>query len=210
MADYTVGVLFKGSFSPSIAGQLGNIEFDAVVNEEHEWTADATSNPVEDGAPVSDHIIEQADRIKIRAVISDTPLRTSTSADAAMAEGDITQPAFDLIRRLMKARELVTVYTRFLTYENMAVTDVSIPRSSRSDGALEMDISLVHIRTVATETVDVPPGISAKKEAKKGGKKGATAKKSEPTKPAGKKQATATTKPAAASKPTSALYSLAN
>jgi hypothetical protein len=56
---------------------------------------------------------------------------------------------------------------------------------------------------VATQTVDVPDGISAAKDKKAGGANGSTAKKSEPKKDAGKKQ------PAEVKKPSSVLSRLA-
>lgn len=193
-----IGLFFGGqAFKARFGSDLGNIELDALLDESHEWSAEATSNPVEEGSPVTDHVIEQADKLKLTCFVSDTPLNGSPALIGAIAP---TQTVFDLLRDLIKARDVVTVYTKHRIYEDMVLTNVSIPRSPGVGEALEFSADFVHIRKVATQTVDVPPGISASKEAKADGKnadgtpgkKGAassTAKKAESQKNAGKVQA---------------------
>jgi hypothetical protein len=85
----------------------------------------------------------------------------------------------------------------------MVLTNLNIPRSAATGEAIEFTAEFIHIRTVATQTVDVPDGISAAKDKKAGGANGSTAKKSEPKKDAGKKQ------PAEVKKPSSVLSRLA-
>ena len=75
-----LGLFFGGQkFQSTFGNQYGNIELDAMLDESHEWSADVTSNPVEDGAPVTDHVIEQADKLTIRGVVTDAPLNASSS-----------------------------------------------------------------------------------------------------------------------------------
>jgi len=205
-----IGLYFGGrEFKTNFGNDFGNIEFDAVIDEEHSWSAQATSNPVEDGAPVSDHVIEQADKLRLKCFVSDTPLTTSQNLTAGdynqSPAGTRTQPVFELLYTIIKKRVPVTVYTKHATYPEMVLTDVSIPRAAGTGEALEFNLDFQEIRRVKTETVDVPAGISAKKEAKKGGKSGAMAKKAEPKKAAGKKQPEVKPKPPAAAKPQSTL-----
>jgi hypothetical protein len=184
-----IGLYFGGQwFVTKFGNQFGNIELDAALDEAHDWTAEATSNPVEEGAPVTDHIIDQADKLRIRGFVTDTPLVASESVDGVVNNGDIsnrTQGVFELLRELLKAREVMTVYTKHRVYDNMALTAVNIPRAAGVGEALEFTLDFVNIRKVATQLVDVPAGISAKKSAKGDG---ATANKAEPRKDAGKKQ----------------------
>jgi hypothetical protein len=184
-----LGLYFGGQwFQTKFGNSLGNIELDAVLDEAHEWQAEATMNPVEEGSPVSDHIIEQPDKLKIRGFVSETPLVASESVRGAKGTPwaeSLTQPLFDLLRDLIKAREPMTVYTKYRIYDNMVLTNLTIPRSAATGEALEFTAEFVHIRKVATQTVDVPPGISAKNDAKSSP---SLSRKTQPQKNAGKKQ----------------------
>lgn len=184
-----IGLYFGGQwFQTTFGNSYGNIELDAVLDESHDWQADATMNPVEEGSPVTDHIIEQPDKLKIRGFVTETPLVASESVRGAKSvpwAESITQPVFDLLRELIKKRELITVYTKYRIYDDMVLTNLTIPRSAATGEAIEFTAEFVHIRKVATQTVDVPDGISAKKDKKSDASVG---KKSEPQKDAGKKQ----------------------
>ena len=188
-----LGLFFGGQkFQSMFGNQYGNIELDAMLDESHEWSADVTSNPVEDGAPVTDHVIEQADKLSIRGVVTDAPLNASSSILGFLGGGSAdnkTQTVFDLLDTLIKKREVLTVYTKHKTYSDMVLTNVTIPRSASVGEAIEFRAEFIHIRKVATQTVDVPDGVSAKPEAKAGGAGGAVSKKSSATKASGKKQA---------------------
>ena len=196
-----LGLFFGGQkFQSMFGNQYGNIELDAVLDESHEWSAEATSNPVEDGAPVTDHVIEQADKLSIRGVVTDAPLNASSSILGFIGGGSAdnkTQTVFDLLDTLIKKREVLTVYTKHKTYSDMVLTNVTIPRSAGVGEAIEFRAEFIHIRKVATQTVDVPDGVSAKPGAKAGGAGGAVSKKASATKASGKKQATKAEKPAA-------------
>ena len=187
-----IGLYFGGQwFKTHFGNQYGNIELDAVLDENHEWSADATSNPVEEGAPVTDHVIEQADKLRMRCFVTDAPINASQSLSGIFTPGvnEVkTQPVFDLLRQIIKLREPVTVYTKHRIYDEMIITNVTIPRAAGVGEALEFNVDFINIRKVATQKVDVPPGVSPKKEAKAGGKNGSVARKAEPQKDAGKKQ----------------------
>ena len=209
-----LGLFFGGQkFQSMFGNQYGNIELDAVLDENHEWSADVTSNPVEDGAPVTDHVIEQADKLTIRGVVTDAPLNASSSILGFIGGGSAdnkTQTVFDLLDTLIKKREVLTVYTKHKTYSDMVLTNVTIPRSASVGEAIEFRAEFIHIRKVATQTVDVPAGVSAKPEAKAGGAGGAVSKKASATKATGKKQATQANKPAADKVNRSVLKSIGN
>jgi hypothetical protein len=180
-----IGLYFGGAeFKTSFSGDFGNIELDANLDESHEWKAEATSNPVEEGAPITDHVIEQADKLRITGFMTETPIM---SANLRTADS-LTQAAFDTLRKLIKARQPLTVYTMYKVYTDMVMTSLDIPRTPAIGEAIEFSAEFVHIRKVATQVVDVPPGISSKKDAKAGGAAGSVAKKSEPKKDAGTKQ----------------------
>ena len=187
-----IGLYFGGQrFQTAFGNLYGNIELDAVLDENHEWSAEATSNPVEVGAPVTDHVIDQSDKLKIQGFVTDTPITLSQSVSGLVNPGSVgnrTQAVFDLLHQLIKLKEPMTVYTKHKIYDDMVMTNVTIPRAAGVGAAIEFSAEFINIRKVATQMVDVPDGISPKKEAKAGGAKGSTAKKAEPKKNGGKKQ----------------------
>lgn len=187
-----IGLYFGGQwFRTAFGNQYGNIELDAALDENHEWSAEATSNPVEVGAPVTDHVIDQSDKLKIKGFVTDTPLTVSQS----VGQISRSQEVFDLLYELIKLKEPMTVYTKHKIYDDMVLTNVTIPRTAGVGEAIEFSAEFINIRKVATQMVDVPDGINPKKDAKAGGANGATAKKTEPQKDGGKKQAQTVEKP---------------
>lgn len=194
-----IGLYFGGQWFQTAFGNLyGNIELDAVLDENHEWSAEATSNPVEAGAPITDHVIDQSDKLKLRGFVTDAPLNLSQSVSGLVNSGSVgnrTQGVFDLLHQLIKLKEPMTVYTKHRIYDDMVLTNVTIPRSAGVGEAIEFSAEFINIRKVATQMVDVPAGISEKKGAKAGGANGSTAKKAEPKQDAGKKQAETVQKP---------------
>jgi hypothetical protein len=158
-----IGLYFGGQwFQTAFGNQYGNIELDAALDENHEWSAEATSNPVEQGAPVTDHVIEQSDKLTIKGFVTDTPLTVSQSLPQISRSQDV----FDLLYQLIKLKEPLSVYTKHRVYDEMVLTNVTIPRAAGVGEAIEFTAEFVHVRKVATQMVDVPPGINPKDSAK--------------------------------------------
>lgn len=191
-----LGLYFGGHwFQTKFGNAFGNVELDAALDEAHDWSAEATMNPVEEGAPSTDHVIEQSDKLRIKGFVTETPLVASEAVSGVVNGNNVdnrTQGIFDLLRTLIKERAPVTVYTQYRIYDDMILTNVGIPRSAQTGEALEFNVDFVHIRKVSTQMVDIPAGISPKKTAKSSPGVG---KKAEPAKDAGKKQPETVVKP---------------
>jgi hypothetical protein len=166
---------------------IQSIDLDATIEEQHEWAAEVTSNPVETGAPVSDHVIEKPDRLRITGLITNSPLHGPLAGQyfGGETQAPRIQTAFEAIYELIKKRETVTAYTKHAIYSDMVIASVNIPRTAGIGEAVEFTMELVHIRLVSTQLVSLPPGISQKKTAKSSD---AVAKKTEPQKAAGKSE----------------------
>ena len=169
----------------SVFNDIASIDFDATLDELHEWKNEVTQNPVETGSPITDHIIEKPDKLRLQGVITNSPLRGEFAGQ--YFGGDTSSPriqtAFEAIRALHLARDTVVVYTKHAIYLNMAIESVSIPRNAQIGEEVQFTMELVNIRLVCTQMVTMPPGISPKKTAKSDTK---TAKKAEPQKSTGK------------------------
>lgn len=181
-----LGLIFGNAPTTKFGNSYGNIEIDAVMEEEHNWQSQTTSNPVENGAPVTDHVIQQNDTVRIKGFLSDSPITMLQAVKGLTTEGSRTQTTFDILRDLQLSKEVVTIYTKHAVYSDMIVTSVKVPRSKDTGNGIEFHCEFQKVVFVEIETVDVPDGVSKKKTAK--GDK-ATANKTESQKDAGKKQA---------------------
>lgn len=198
----SIGILIDvGKSLTSFDNGLISIDLDVTMDEAHEWTNDVTTSPVEIGSPISDHIQELPDRLNITGMISDAAISESilsqlqtASSGGVDSSSYITrvQTTFDLLRAMIKWKKLVTVYTRYKIYPDMALSSVNIPRSAGIGEAINFTAQFVHVRLVESQTVDVPPGISKKSDAKSGA---GTQKKTQVQKKGGAVQATPVEKP---------------
>jgi|GEM_PF-5165794 len=159
------GILSKIFKLPSTTIQIRhlsfNMEFDVVTNESHKWEATTTSNPVETGSQISDHIQVLPDKLDMTGIISNSSLiwmkdnLLTLGKAVGLYDGESeVQKAFDLLRKLLENRQAVTVYTRYRTYPSMVLTSLSIPRSIENGDAIEFTASFTHIKQVATLIVD--------------------------------------------------------
>ena len=178
-----------GFFYPAETNIKGirSIDLDATLDEAHDWSNEVTSNPVETGAPITDHVIEKPDKLTITGLITNSPLHGALAGQyfGGETQSQRIQTVFEAIYELVKRGEVVTVYTRHAVYNNMIIQSVNIPRSAAIGEAIEFKMDLINIRMVSTQMVTVPPGISAKKESKS---TPGVAKKAEPQKAAGKNE----------------------
>lgn len=193
----SIGLLIDvGKSLTLIESDLISVDLDVTLDEAHEWLSDVVTNPVEIGSPITDHIQQQPDKLTITGFISDSPITDSIASQLSTIGdsefGTRVQTAFDLLRTLIASKKLVTVYTRYRIYTDMALASINIPRSAGLGEAIQFTAQFTHVRMVETKTVDVPAGVSRKNEAKAGGKDGSVARKTQPKAKGGK----ADTKPA--------------
>ena len=189
----SIGILVDvGQSLTKFTSELVSIDLDVTNDEIHEWTNEVTTNPVEIGAPISDHIQELPDKIRITGMISDSAISDNVIRQFSNIDDSQfltrSQTTFDLLRNLIKDKKLVTVYTRYKTYTDMALVSINLPRNNTTGDAINFTAEFMHVRIVSTQSVDIPKGISKKKTAKVDK---ATQKKTEPTSKGGDK----TTKP---------------
>lgn len=158
---------------------VGFLEVDCVDQETHEWTNDVTTNPVENGSPIADHVIIQPDRITIAAFISNAPVLgfldgiSSFITDGFNGE-DRTQAAFTKLYQLRESKALISIYTRYKLYTNMVITNISVPRRPDDGDAINFTIEAIHVNIVSTATTTLPPGVGVQKTGANAGKSNAT------------------------------------
>jgi len=169
----SVGILVDiGTSLTKFASATFSIDLDVTMDEVHEWQNDVTTNPVETGSPITDHIQSMPDKITITGMISDSGISDAVIKEFSNVDSSEfltrVQTAFDLLYKLKDERKLVTVYTKYKVYTDMAVSSLSIPRNSTIGDSINFTAEFMKVRLVNTQTVDMPKAISAKKTAKTG------------------------------------------
>lgn len=176
-----MGVIFDPmSANISVSG-IASVDFDALIEEGHEWSNDISTSPVENGSQIADHIIPSPDKFKCTAMISDSSIFGFNDGDTE----SLTQKTFNLLRQLHEDRQPVVVYTKYFTYVDMAISSIGIPRSGANGDSLQFSMEFTNIRIVNTQTAKVPDGISKKLDKKS---TDAMNKKTDPKKNGGGKQ----------------------
>jgi hypothetical protein len=158
------------------SGRVASVEMDATVNENHQQSAQATTHPVEKGAAVTDHVIAQPVKLSLECIISNTPVIPSddvyndgaTTVNVHFETGMGTlisrqfDDDFDRVRRVHEAlsnlRELgvlISVITTLANYDDMVITQLSVPRSADFGNAIQFTMELKQI--IIVETLEVAP-----------------------------------------------------
>jgi len=196
-----IGILFKdGKPTASFKSDLVSIEFDANLSEGHSWTADITSNPVERGSEIADHIRNMPDQVNLVGFVTNTPfLENQTSENGSVIDNDSEDRVEKIIGKLRELKDkqsTLQVFTKYIVYTDMAIKSIDFTRDASNTNALIFTIQFQKILIVSTQTVDVPEGISKKLDKKA---TPALAKKTEPQKAGGAKQPIGDTKPGSSS-----------
>ena len=141
--------LRRGASIADVSGRV--FTFDATLSEQHEETAQSTDHPAEEGIDFSDHIQLKPTTVRLSGVVSNTPV---------MVDGELlpdrATTAFDLLREMMAAKELMTVTTGIGVYDNMALLQVSTPRGPATGrNALQFAVQFKQQRLVSPQFVKV-------------------------------------------------------
>jgi hypothetical protein len=150
-------------FGEKAKARIGIAELDASLSETHSMSAEVTNHPVEEGSEISDHIRKQPDSIQISGVVSNTPLVYLASIQApSPLMNDLTpvsdraELAYAELQRIMSQGETVEVVTSLRTYENMALTSLSITRDAASGNVLNASMDLREVIIVKSKVVAAP------------------------------------------------------
>lgn len=128
---------------------VGCVELDASIEEQHSSENEITQYPVEQGVDISDHVKRLPDRLTLRGMVTDTPIKLGATNIGANRSIETYQ---DVIQILDDA-ETITIVTTLKQYENMMLKSVDVPRNARLGHAVEMSLSFRQIQTAeVTET----------------------------------------------------------
>lgn len=163
-------------------GRLEVIEFDVLDSHGVTHTAKATQYPVETGAVITDHVLQDADVVQFSGLVTNTPLPSGVSmadqtggefqtfakaSEAGRFKGR-AQAAYFALVRVKEAGQAVTIDTPLRWYEDMVLESVAVSESAGTGDALSFNMSARKIRTTSTRTVPAPKIEAAAPKVKKG------------------------------------------
>lgn len=122
---------------------------DVEVTGDHRFPGEATEFPVEIGSDISDHVRNKPIELSIEGVVSDTPIGTVANQRTPFALH--SRDAYDFLRELRKLRKAVTVETSRDVFDDMVLTELSIPTSSSTGKALRFTGQFRSILFVTTD-----------------------------------------------------------
>lgn len=149
---------------------IGDLALDCTVTETHTATSTVTEHPVESGANITDHIRPDPVQLSITGIVSDTPIgsrQVQRSIEVGGASVQVTQQeppssatgfgraAWAKLDAIRTAAKPVKVVTRDKTYESMALVSLSVPKESKTGGALYFTAQFKQVRIVYNRTTKV-------------------------------------------------------
>ena len=142
----------------SVAG----IKFAALMSEDQTYTSTVPDYPVETGFSVSDSVILKPMELPLTLLISDTPL-THRGQVRSVSETEA------MLKKLYFQKSTFTVSTPSGSFPNMAITAMTIKRSTELGFNKEVSLTLKEVNVTATKTATIPASYG------KGGATGANA-----------------------------------
>lgn len=149
----------------SIRGENIEVQLDGVIVERFSNPVTPTSNPIENGAIISDHAIIEPRIYSMDAVITDTPLGaasigqvvdnvTNLFGDSTGSGVTRSQQAYASLVDLERQREPISVVTGLNTLDNMLITNIMPTRDKDTSNALFFTMELQEVLIVETQITE--------------------------------------------------------
>jgi hypothetical protein len=116
-----------------------NLTGGITMNETHDAKNTVTSQTLENGSPLVDHIIIEADEITVSLLF------TNFDGHGKPLEGEMAKTAWQELKRLRNNRELLEVVTLHEIYTNMAIVSINAKHDAPYKGQLNIELQLKKI-----------------------------------------------------------------
>ena len=132
---------------------INGIEFDALIDEQNNWSATIPEYAVEDGHTISDDIIVGAEQLSLTLFVTDTPVSWKSRHGSYIGRSD---DVIDDLKNMYFSGRAVTISTTRKTYKNMGIESLSVSRSSDTGYAKEVQVTCKKINITKTKTTTIP------------------------------------------------------
>lgn len=138
---------------------IGTLPLDALVNEKTTLTSRVTSFAVEDGPPVTDHVVADSEQLTLDGWVTaaDISLLGGLRGAALGAGRSKLIGAKDALRKIHADRLPITITTGLDVYADFVMESCSIGRTNGGGDRFELSASFKRIRKVTLRQADIPP-----------------------------------------------------
>ena len=157
--------------------EVGSLDFDCVVTENHDLVVESTSHPSEDGIKITDNIVNMNEILSLDIIISNDPylsiqeiIQLGTNRAKNLIDtgsfGDYDDRAFDgynALKALQKDRSFLRIQTHLEIYDNMILKRIGIPRNNTTQECLKCTLDFEEIRIVKSVFTGIPDKYLEKK-----------------------------------------------
>ena len=134
-----IDLVFRLTDTPQT--MIGAVRLDALVSEQTSLANGVTQYAVEDGAPISDHISTEAEKLTIEGVVTGASVSLFGTHDRSkMIE------AKEALRTINEQRQPITVVTGLDVYPEFAMESCDISRNADDGEQIRISISLTKSR----------------------------------------------------------------
>ena len=149
---------------------IEGITIDGVITENTVRQVRVTSNPVEDGVNISDHVIEEPLRYSMTGVVTDTPIGAAAFSEIGNTVIDLatglfgqsessgvtrSKQAYLELKELMRKRELITVETSLEKYDDLIFESINVNTDKSTANAIHFSATFIQVLIVKTSRQEV-------------------------------------------------------
>jgi hypothetical protein len=147
-------------------------------------TSKVTDYPVEEGANISDHIVNDPREVSVEGIVTNSPVqflggRLDKQARGTQNNGRFlgrainrAQIAFQELERIFSDKELVTITGQYKVYRDMAMISAPVERQVGDGDAIQFTATFRQIRKVGLQTASFRTVFTKKESAQPIKKKG--------------------------------------
>ena len=128
---------------------LDGIQFDALLSQDEQYSAQVPDYPVESGYNVHDSVLPEALTIKTTLYLSNTPVTWKSRIGLSSTR---VQDVEERLREIFWNREPVTYRTSDKRWSNMCITSLTISKTEEDGYARKIPIELKQVEITATKT----------------------------------------------------------
>lgn len=133
--------------------KIGELEFDALINESKSYSSDVPEYAVETGYSVSDNISIKPLTVDMTLFITNTPVTWRKQHGASSGR---VSSVIAMLERMYFQRQLLTVMTSTDVYTNMAITAMTVPKDETNKTSREISISLKQVTVAVAAITGIP------------------------------------------------------
>jgi len=129
--------------------EIGDIEIDVTLDEEHRFDSMITENPVEDGTVTNDHVVLKPVVLNISGRVTDASL-----VILGVPKINGAKEAYGELVTLQLQRTPFIVSTGIKVYKNMLLESISFPRDGRDGKSIRFSAVLRELFIIGKNVTD--------------------------------------------------------